>query len=182
MKQTRTHRCGGFSLFEVLLAAAAVMILMFGALYSTSETFEVVKEGDRRIHTSVQGRTAMDRMLKVMKYATTVDIVGDINNGWTIDVAPTGTLDPPLLTYTWDPNTRELRVSDGVTDDIILEKVKTMEVDYSTVPGPSGDVIVQVNLKILVESTTGQEAGVDLKPMDIEISGSTWVRQNLPSF
>jgi prepilin-type N-terminal cleavage/methylation domain-containing protein len=46
----RTKRAG-FSLIEVMVAVSISMILLFGTLYSASESLEVVEESDRRVHT-----------------------------------------------------------------------------------------------------------------------------------
>jgi len=86
---------------EIMIATSIAMVLLFGALYSTSETLEVVREGDIRVHTNVNARRALDRLLKDCRYASEVEVEGNEQTGWTIGVDTTGTLAPGELEYTY---------------------------------------------------------------------------------
>ena len=43
---THSKNNSGFTLIEIMIATTIAMVLLFGALYSTSETLNVVREGD----------------------------------------------------------------------------------------------------------------------------------------
>ena len=63
------RRRAGFTLAEVLVAITVAMILLFGTLYSASETVGVVQEGDQRLHSEMLARNTLDRMLGDCRYA-----------------------------------------------------------------------------------------------------------------
>ncbi|MCH2111793.1 MAG: hypothetical protein MK213_02960, partial [Planctomycetes bacterium] len=116
----------GFTLAEVLLASALTMVLMFGALYGTSESYEVARSGDRRVHTHISARRALDRLLKDCRYADDVALGGNPQSGYSITIDATSELDPEILTYFWSPSTKEVTVTDGATTDLVLSGVQTV--------------------------------------------------------
>ncbi|MDP6850143.1 MAG: prepilin-type N-terminal cleavage/methylation domain-containing protein, partial [Planctomycetota bacterium] len=103
MRTIRVSSKSGFTLFEVLIAASMTMIVMFGALYTTTESFEVAREGDRRIQSKVSVRRSMDRFLKDCRYAQDIAIQGDLESGWEVTIATAGSPEPMELSWKWNP-------------------------------------------------------------------------------
>lgn len=171
-----------FTLFEVMLAVALTLVLMFGALYTTSETVAVVREGDRRVHTHVQARRALDRLLKDCRHASALAVQGSEDDGWTITLTPTGTLDPPSLTYAWNPVTGELRVTDGNLESLVVEGLRSFTVQTETVDTGNGPQISRIALQWILDVLAGSEAGAGAATYPLSLGGATWVRQNAPSF
>ena len=137
MKNLRTcsvasARHAGFSIMEVMVAVSVAMILLFGTLYSASESLEVVEESDRRVQVVGQTRGGLDRMLSDCRYASNVDVAGNNIDGWTVTVDTTSALDPPQLTYTWDPVSGDFSLSDGLMTDVLFENVTEMVVTTDT--------------------------------------------------
>ncbi|MBT4466513.1 MAG: hypothetical protein HOD03_07500, partial [Planctomycetes bacterium] len=97
MKLSRNNRIStaGFTLMEIMVATSIAMVLLFGALYSTSETLEVVREGDIRMHTNVNARRALNRLIKDCRYASEIEVAGTQQTGWTIGIGLTREL--PML-------------------------------------------------------------------------------------
>jgi len=172
----------GFTMVEVLLASAMVLVLMFGALVSVSESFEVVREGDRRVHTHIQTRRALDRVLRDIRFSRTLDLAGDPQSGWTIVVETTGTLDPGLLTYTWDPVSRELRATDGIEDDLVLEDLRAFAMSWQTTDVNGTEVITQVSITWTVGVHAGLEAGKGAREYELQVGGAAWVRTNVQEY
>ncbi|MFQ5749103.1 MAG: hypothetical protein ACE5H3_06560 [Planctomycetota bacterium] len=175
-------RLSGFTLFEVLLAVVLTMILMFGALYSTSESFEVVREGDRRIHTHIHARRSLDRLLKDCRYSSALEIDGDAASGWEITVDTTGSLDPGTLVYTWSPQTRILKVADGTLEDIVIQGLKGFQLKSTTVQTAKGTKVARITATWTLDVNAGLEAGKGAKAYTMTLSGSTWIRENVPEF
>ncbi|MFT7517308.1 MAG: hypothetical protein ACI84O_001098 [Myxococcota bacterium] len=129
-------KANGFTLIEIMIATSIAMILMFGALYSTSETLEVVREGDIRVNTNVNSRRALDRLLKDCRYATEIDVNSDESGRVTISLLTEGALSPGEIEYTWEPNDSVLRIGevvDGVTSFVdLIPDVRSFEVGTLT--------------------------------------------------
>lgn len=170
----------GFTLVEVMLATTIAMALMFGALYSTSETLAVVREGDAVTHTNVHARRTLDRLLKDFRYSSDLAVSGNAADGWEITVTTTGTLNPGDLIYSWDPAISTLEVTDGTDVETVIEELRSFEIDTEEVDLGSGPVISRITLAWSLGLSTGSEAGnVGLNnERTYEISGATWIRRN----
>ena len=178
--QNRRLRSSGFTLVEIMIATTIAMILLFGALYSTSETLAVVREGDATIHTNVHARRALDRVLKDFRYSSALSVTGDSLTGWEIVTTTTGTLDPGELTFTWDPNTRELKVSDGTDNETILEDLRVFNVVTDSADFGAGPVITRIKLEWVMGIDSGNESGgveIDAE-RTFDLAGATWIRRN----
>ncbi|MBC8330089.1 MAG: prepilin-type N-terminal cleavage/methylation domain-containing protein [Planctomycetes bacterium] len=169
----------GFTLVELLMVAALTMVLLFGAIYSASESFAVVSEGDARAHTHVHARRALDRLLKDCRYAAAVDVAGDADTGWTITIDATSSLDPDVLVYTWDPQTAVLRVSDGLlSPDIAVEGLETFDLGREFADHGAGPVIARIKFDWVLLVDAGDESGSTVSGRTLSLSGATWVRVN----
>lgn len=177
----RPNPRSGFTLLEIMIATTIAMILLFGALYSTSETLSVVREGDTVIHTNVHARRALDRMLKDFRYSSDLDVTGDSADGWSIAVTTTGTLDPGELTYAWDPDVGELTVArTGESTVTILEDLRGFNVVTDEAEIGGSTVITRIKMEWILGLDTGEEAGniaLDAE-RTFEIAGATWIRRN----
>ncbi|MGB0953363.1 MAG: PilW family protein [Planctomycetota bacterium] len=177
----RKNRQAGFTLLEIMIATTIAMILLFGALYSTSETLTVVREGDSLIHTNVHARRALDRMLKDFRYSSDLTVTGDSADGWSIAVTTTGTLDPGVLTYAWDPDTNLMTVAKtGGTTVTILEDLRAFNVVTDTADIGGTNVITRIKLEWVLGIDAGEEAGnvaIDAE-REFELAGATWIRRN----
>ncbi len=172
----------GFTLTEVLVAATVTMIMMYGALYGTAESFEVVREGDRRVHTNIHARASLDRMLKDIRYCADISLAGDPLGGWTLDVLTTGTLDPGWVTYGWVPDSQELLVTDGELTDLVLPGVLEMNISTLEEDLDFGRVITRVTITMTLQVDAGVEAGYGAREYTMELGGSTWILNNIPDF
>lgn len=171
-------RRAGFSLIEVMLAVSVSMILLYGAIYSSSETVAVVREGDLAMHTHVQARRVMDRLLKDVRYCGDLTVAGDEAAGWQIDVLTTGTLAPGWVTYEWDPDTGLLTISDGVVTETLLEEVLVFDVATVTETIDGAEVITAVTLNWTMRLDEGAESGSEdvSDERTLQLAGSTLVR------
>ncbi|MHC4381174.1 MAG: prepilin-type N-terminal cleavage/methylation domain-containing protein [Planctomycetota bacterium] len=178
--KTKPHKTSGFTLVEIMIATTIAMILLFGALYSTSETLAVVREGDATIHTNVHARRAMDRILKDFRYSSALAVSGDSLAGWEITVTTTGTLDPGDLTYTWSPDSKTLEVTDGLDLETVLTDLRVFNVVTETADFGSGPVITRLKMEWVLGIEAGMEAGdvaIDAE-RTFEVAGATWIRRN----
>ncbi len=185
MKQKLMRRGmkSGFTLVEVMMASALTMVLMFGALYGTTESYEVVRAGDRRVHTQVAARRALDRILKDCRYSMDVNVSGDAQTGWSVVVDTTGTLDPDVLTYTWDPSTKTVMVSDGTNSDVVADNITTMLVESNTVDFNGSPVVNRISIMWNIAVDAGYEAGLpSTSPYNVQVGGASWVRRYVPSY
>jgi type II secretory pathway pseudopilin PulG len=175
LRLPRRGTAAGFTIIEVIVAVAVAMILLFGTLYSASESLSVVEESDRRVHVVGQARSGMDRMLGDCRYASNVDIAGDSVNGWVLTIDTTSALDPPVLTYTWVPGTGEFRLTDGVIDDVLFENVIEMDVttDTEMVGGLPVITALYVTMK-LASDGPGFQGAAD-NAVSFELGGSVRV-------
>jgi len=172
-----------FSLVEVMLASALTMVLMFGALYGTTESYEVVRAGDRRVHTHVAARRSLDRLLKDCRYAMDVSVSGSRQSGWSIVVNTTGSINPEVLSYTWDPNTDVLTVTDGTTTDVVMDNLSIMQVETETVDIGGQPTVTRISVKWNLRVNAGYEAGLpSTSPYDVQVGGTSWVRRHVPSY
>ena len=172
-----------FSLVEVMLASALTMVLMFGALYGTTESYEVVRAGDRRVHTHVAARRSLDRLLKDCRYAMDVSVSGSQQSGWSIVVNTTGSINPEVLSYTWDPNTDVLTVTDGTTTDVVMDNLSIMQVGTETVDIEGQPTVTRISVKWNLRVNAGYEAGLpSTSPYDVQVGGASWVRRHVPSY
>ena len=180
MNRHRTSRPSGFSLIEVMLAVSVAMILLYGAIYSSSETIAVVREGDIQMHTHVQARRVMDRLLKDARYSSDLTISGSSAAGWTIAVLTTGSLAPGWVTYFWNPNNDRFTISDGISTEILLEDVRTYTVTQETAVIGGETVVTRLTLDWVMGLDSGEEAGAEGADGErtLELAGSTLIRIN----
>jgi hypothetical protein len=172
-----------FSLVEVMLASALTMVLMFGALYGTTESYEVVRAGDRRVHTHVAARRSLDRLLKDCRYAMDVSVSGSAQSGWNIVVNTTGSINPEVLNYSWDPNTDVLTVTDGTTTDVVMENLSIMLVETEAIDIGGQPTVTRISVKWNLHVNAGYEAGLpSTSPYDVQVGGASWVRRHVPSY
>jgi type II secretory pathway pseudopilin PulG len=165
---------GGFTIVEILVATAVSMILLYGAVYSSMETVAVVSAGDTRINTQVHARRVLERLVKDCRYASELSVDGDQVDGWEIDME-TG-LDAEPWTWTWDPETESLTVSDGNSTETIV----TGLIDFSIDTQVDGDGDIE---RITMIWTVREESGATGSSSGLTTAsfpGSTWVRSNLP--
>lgn len=168
----------GFSLVEVLLAVAISLILLYAAIFSASEAMAVVSEGDTQMHTHVQGRRALDRILSDVRYSAQVDVSGDAESGWTIDVLTTGSLSAGWVSYAWDPQSDRLSVSTGAGSEWMLEGVREFDLDVETVTINGAEVVSGLIMRWVVEEDDGGlsgESGMNSERVT-ELSGSARLR------
>jgi type II secretory pathway pseudopilin PulG len=170
----------GFTLTEIMIATTIAMILLFGALYSTSETLNVVREGDAVVHTNVHARRALDRVLKDFRYSAALSIAGDVETGWTIGVTTTGTLDPGALIYSWSPDTKTLSVTGPSGTETVIQDLRNFVVNTVTETVEGEVVITRVSVEWVLGITAGNEAGVETINAErtMSLAGATWVRRN----
>lgn len=178
MKTPRSSRRSGFSLIEVMLAVSVAMILLYGAIYSSSETVAMVREGDVQMHTHVQARRVMDRLLKDVRYSTDMAIEGDEEEGWTIEVLTTGSLAPGWVTYSWSPDDGRFTISDGASTELLLEDVRSFTVTQETADVGGVTVIERLTLDWVMGLDSGAESGAEgvAEERTLELAGSTLVR------
>ena len=74
----------GFTLTEVLLATALAMIMLFGTLYGSGESFVLIHEGDAKVNTHLQARRVLDRFMKDCRYSTALIIEGNPGHAWMV--------------------------------------------------------------------------------------------------
>lgn len=168
----RRGAAAGFTIIEVMVAVSVAMILLFGTLYSASESLAVVEESDRRVQVVGQARAGMDRMLGDCRYASNVDVAGDSVNGWTLTIDTTSALDPPILTYSWDPGTGEFRLSDGAITDVLFENMTAMDVTTETELQGGIPVVTAVFVTMELETAGPGFHGAAETSMTLELGGS----------
>ncbi len=175
------RRQGGFTLVELMLATTILMALLFGAIYSTRESFSVVKEGDARVHTHIHVRRALDRLLKDCRYSADLDVQGAAGTGWTITVDATSDLDPDVLSYSWDPADGTLRITDPAaeTEDIVASGITAFEVATEMVDVEGVPEVATITLHWTVDVVAGAEAGLEQATQSVEMGGSTRIRRTL---
>ncbi|MFK5956221.1 MAG: prepilin-type N-terminal cleavage/methylation domain-containing protein [Planctomycetota bacterium] len=173
-------RNSGFTLLEIMIATTIAMVLLFGALYSTSETLSVVREGDTMIHTNVHARRALDRILKDFRYSSALTVNGDAVNGWSLVTTTTGTLDPGELTYTWDPTSKALVVSNGADAQTVLDDLRVFNVVTETADINGTNSITRIKLEWILGLDSGSETGAGTldAARTFELAGATWIRRN----
>lgn len=178
MIHNRANRRSGFSLVEVMLAVSIAMILLYGAIYSSSETIAVVREGDVQMHTHVQARRVMDRLLKDVRYSSDLTISGDAEDGWTLQVLTTGSLSPGWVTYFWNPETESFTISNGASTETLLEDVRSFGLAQETADVDGETVIVSLTLNWVMGLDSGEESGAAgvSEERTLEVAGSTLVR------
>lgn len=178
MRQPPPRSRRGFSLVEVMLAVSVAMILLYGALYSSSETVAVVREGDLQMHTHVQGRRVMNRLLKDVRYCGDLNVTGDAETGWQISVLTTGTLAPGWVTYEWDADTGAFTISDGAVTETLLEEVIAFQIATETAVLDGAEVITTLTLNWEMRLDSGEESGAEgvSDERTLQLAGSTLVR------
>lgn len=178
-KSNSSHQAG-FTLLEIMIATTIAMVLLFGALYSTSETLTVVREGDMLIHTNVHARRALDRILKDFRYSSDLSVSGDALAGWSLVTTTTGTLDPGDLTYTWNPTDNALIVTNGTDTETVLDDLRIFNVVTDTADINGITVITRIKLEWVLGLTAGAEAGAAGMDAErtFELAGATWIRKN----
>jgi hypothetical protein len=164
----------GFTIVEILVATSVSMILLFGAIYSSMETVAVVSAGDTRINTQVHARRVLERLVKDCRYASELTVVGDQVDGWEIDMKTGLEADP--WTWSWDPDTESLTVSDGGSAETIVTGLIDFEID-TQIDG-DGD-IERITIIWTVREESGATGSSSGETTD-RFPGSTWVRSNLP--
>lgn len=180
MKTLIQRKNCGFTLVEIMIATTIAMVLLFGALYSTSETLNVVREGDAIVHTNVHARRALDRILKDFRYSASLEVLGDAETGWTIGVTTTGTLDPGALTYVWTPETKKLAVTGPAGTEMVLNDLRAFNMTTLTEIIDGEASITRVSIEWELGITSGFEAGSEgiNAERSLSLAGATWVRRN----
>lgn len=171
-----TRRSDGFTLVEVMVAVTVAMILLFGTLYSASESLAVVEEGDRRVQTVAQAQAGLDRMLGDCRYAQEVVVTGDAATGWDIVIQTSSPLDPPTLRYSWDPLTDVLTLSDGFETQTVLENVHTMEMQVETELIGGFDVATAMYMTFGMDTSGPGFNGNPETVVPLEFGGSVKIR------
>lgn len=173
-----SRRNSGFTLIEVLLAAALSLMLLMGAIVGLSQLYEVARTGDENVHSAIAGRQALDRMLKDIRHAESVVVAGSQQNGWTItiDSVDAGSLDD--LIYSWSPITGRLELSDSAGIETVLEGMS----DFALTTELNGAEVARVFAHWTLATDWGIEAGVAQATTGFAIAGSTWVRSHVPDF
>ncbi len=177
MKIRRHHAQAGFSIAEVMVATTVAMLLLFGALYGTGETFAVVREGDARVHTQVHARRILDRLLKDCRYASELEIVGDAETQWIINITPGGTASP--LTWTWTSANQELLLADNQDSETVLQGLNTFRLKTITEWVDEEEVVVQVSVEWNLSVNAGSETGAATLNRTIDLGAATWVRSHV---
>jgi prepilin-type N-terminal cleavage/methylation domain-containing protein len=180
MKIHIQRKNNGFTLVEIMIATTIAMVLLFGALYSTSETLNIVREGDAIVHTNVHARRALDRILKDFRYSASLQVLGNAQEGWEIAVTTTGTLDPGALTYEWTPQSKRLEVTGPNGQELVLEDLRTFNLTTLTALIDEEVAITRVSIEWELGITSGQEAGSENINAErtMSLAGATWIRRN----
>lgn len=180
MRINNKSSLNGFTLVEIMIATTVAMILLFGALYSTSQTLNVVREGDALVHTNVHARRALDRLLKDFRYSAALAISGDTDTGWTIAVTTTGTLDPGALIYKWTPDTNVLSVTGPAGTETVIQDLRSFVLNTVTETVEAETYITRVSVEWVLGITAGNEAGAETINAErtMSLAGATWVRRN----
>ncbi len=173
MKRFSKGQLSAFTLVEMALACTIAMILMFGALYSSSEGYAVVREGDSRVHTSLRARRTLDRFLRDCRFAENLEIQGNAKQGWEITVQTHGPPNPNILIYTWSPKKGLLKISDGKTIQTALAGLVSFDLSWQSLAGESGPEVQQVTAKWVVTVDHGLEAGFVPSSATLALGGST---------
>ncbi|MDP6963611.1 MAG: hypothetical protein QGF46_05530 [Planctomycetota bacterium] len=181
LKASKTSRTSGFTLMEIVIATSIAMILLFGALYSTSETLEVVREGDIKMNTNINVRRALDRILKDCRYAEEVEVSGDAATGWTVEVETTGALSPGELEYTWNPNSELLMVAvSGGNPETMIQGVSSMSIATLSeiINGESEITRITFNLTVSLDASAIGGMTTANPDRKLELGGATWIRRH----
>ncbi len=175
-----SQKQSGFTLIEIMIATSIAMVLLFGALYSTSETLSVVREGDVIVQTNVHARRSLDRMLKDFRYSSNIKIDGSANEGWEIKIKTTGTLDPEEVTYSWDPVDKELLVRSEDEEDVVLTDLRVFNLVKESKEINGATAITRVKVEWVMGLDAGELAGKVPMPEErtFEVAGATWIRRN----
>lgn len=160
----------GFTLIELLVSTSVAMILMFGAIYSSMESFAVVSAGDAQINTQVHTRRIMDRFVRDCRYAKEISVTGDEVTGWTVDLV-TG-IDSSTAVWTWDAAMESLSLSDGTSTETILTGISAFSLDTQQNDSLEIDRITAI---WTVRETAGG-TGTSNADRTITVPGSTWIR------
>ena len=171
----------GFTLIEIVIATAIAMVLMFGALYSTSETLEVVREGDIRVHTNINARRALDRLLKDCRYASEIEVTEVSADKWLIEVETTGSLSPGEIEYSWDANSQLLQVGlENEAAEALISDVRSFDVNTLTATIDGNVVVTRISISLEIGIDDGYSAGAANANAErtLQLAGSTWIRRN----
>ena len=172
MKNGTLGKRAGFTLVEMALACTVAMILMFGALYSSTEAYSIVREGDTRVHTHLQARRTLDRFLRDCRYAEDLAIEGKASTGWLIAVTQSGLQTPSTLQYRWDAASHEFQIEDDTSSQIALSGLLDFELSWQTEVTETGSKIAQVTAQWTVAVNPGLEAGFSEPRGSLELGGS----------
>jgi type II secretory pathway pseudopilin PulG len=174
MKLIRPLRRNGFTIVELLISMTIAIILLVGALYSTAETYAVVRQGDARLNTQVHARRTLERLTKDCRYATSLAVTGTESTTWTISMT-TG-LSEKTWIWSWSADTDELTVSDGVDTETVVSKLTAFGIETET--NDSGE-ISKITMNWRLDENPGKLAGKGAPPDPIaKLAASTWVRKS----
>ena len=167
----------GFTLTEVLLATALAMIMLFGTLYGSGESFVLIHEGDAKVNTHLQARRVLDRFMKDCRYSTDLIIEGNPEKAWMVNLQPAGEPLPARRVWTWDAKDSQLQIEEQGQREVALAGVNKFELRTGLIDGPMGPEIsmVAAEWEIAITSTPSG------KP-DIALGSATWIRRHAPSF
>ena len=121
----------------------------------------------------------MDRLLKDCRYANWLQVQGEPNEEWTIALQTAGEPEPSQLAWTWNSEESCLKLTDGESEERVVENLNNFKLTYLL---GEGDVISQISLHWSVGVSSGFEATPNPTGLDFELAGSTWIRKNVPSF
>ena len=171
----------GFTLAEVLLATAIAMIMLFGTLYGSGESFTLIHEGDARVQTHLQARRVLDRLLKDCRYSEDLVIDGVPGRSWALDLQPSGAPALPRRTWTWEASTGILLLEEERGSETALEGLREFDLRTGLVDGSSGPEIAMVAAEWMVEVRPGAGASLPGHP-NLELGSATWIRRHAPGF
>lgn len=172
-RMRKPSRQSGFTILELLISTAIGTVLLFGAIYSSMETFAVVQAGDSRLNTQVHARRVLERLVKDCRYSTELEITGDEADGW--QLAITTGADDTEWTWTWNPATDTLSVSDGESAEDIVTNLEGFALE-AQLNGSSE--VERITMLWTLREVAGNAGGGTVADTTVTFPGSTWVRAN----
>ena len=161
-----------------MVATSIAMLLLFGALYGTGESFAVVQEGDARVHTQVHGRRILDRLLKDCRYAAEIEIQGEAETAWTIEIL--AQVGDPTRIWSWSSASQNLVLSQGENQEVVLQGIQKFELKTQSEWVDGVDGLSQIAVQWTLAVNAGTEAGVASFARTISLGAATWIRNHAP--
>jgi len=161
-----------------MVATSIAMLLLFGALYGTGESFAVVQEGDARVHTHIHGRRILDRLLKDCRYAAEIEIQGEAETAWTLEIL--AKLDDPVRVWHWNSKSQNLTLSQGENREVVLQGIQQFDLKTQREWVDGVDGLSQVAVQWTLAVNAGTEAGAASFARTISLGAATWIRSHAP--